>query len=152
MHIHTALCSFASAAFGAPIAHSHPHQRLSATLPHFGTRRHSTSGGNISLPGGGIPHQAEAFLCPEAAFRQIIVHTFTLLIAQKIFWRGQSERIVRLSTAKCCREYLIDASVDNELQIKDRQAIPPKKLTSNVLPKEKKCYLRWQSSHKRRWK
>jgi hypothetical protein len=118
------------------------------------------------LAPGGIPHQAEAFLCPEAtfhtrrnafpcpeaAFRQIVVHTTSLLIAQMVSWRGQSERIVRFSTGKCCREYLTDESVDNELQIKDRQAIPPKKLTSNVLPKEKKCYLRWQSSHKRRWK
>jgi hypothetical protein len=47
---------------------------------------------------------------------QIIVHTTGYLIAQKIHWRGQSERIVRLSTAKCYREYLIDAPVDNEYQ------------------------------------
>ena len=47
---------------------------------------------------------------------QIIVHTNDLCIAQMEPWRGQSERIVRLSTAKCGREYLIDAPVDNEYQ------------------------------------
>ena len=47
---------------------------------------------------------------------QIIVHTTGHLIAQKILWCGQSERIVRLSTAKCYREYLIDVPVDNEYQ------------------------------------
>ena len=137
-------------AFGPPTAC--PYQRRLGHQPPIHILISGFQPPSPILAPGSIPPQAVTFPYPEAAFRQIIVHTTSLLIAQIVPWRGQSERIVRLSTAKCCREYLTDAPVDNELQINCRQAIPPKKLTSNVLLIEKKCYLRRQSSHKRRWK
>ena len=93
-----------------------------------GTRR------SIFRCGDNLRRQAAAFSVAETVFMQSDVHHHTILIVQRGLWCGQSEHFLRLSTSKRCREYLVNVSVDNELQVSNSC----KKMHHASLSREKK--------------
>lgn len=90
--------------------------------------------GSISRCEGIFRRQTAAFPIAKAVFMQSIVHHHISLIALRGLLCGQSELFLRLSTSKRCREYLVNVSVDNELQVSNSC----KKMHHASLSREKK--------------